>query len=121
MLELIVLLRIFTRRRASPLYPPTRSRLFGLLFPCRIDFFLPHPGNMFLRLRAFLSQGFEQIVRVGLPPGYTYEPCIQLPEGFFNLPGLVFAGDARLDTVFVEQLQVDIRAVDLFREACEPS
>ena len=76
---------------------------------------------MFLRLRAFLSQGFEQIVRVGLPPGYTYEPCIQLPEGFFNLPGLVFAGDARRDTVFVEQLQIDLRAVDVFREACEPS
>ena len=44
---------------------------------------------MFLRLRAFLSQGFEQIVRVGLPPGYTYEPCIQLAEGFLDLPVLL--------------------------------
>ena len=114
MLELIVLLRIFTRRRASPLYPPTRSRLSGLLFPCRIDLFLPHPGGMFLRLRPFPSQGLEQIVGVGLPPGHAYEPCVQLAEGFFGLPGLLFAGDARLDTVFVEQLPVDIRAIDLF-------
>lgn len=76
---------------------------------------------MFLRLRPFPSQGLEQIVGVGLPSGHAYEPCVQLAEGFFGLPGLLFAGDARLDTVFVEQLPVDIRAIDFFREACEPS
>ena len=72
---------------------------------------------MFLRLRAFLPQGFEQIVGVGLPPGHADKACIQLAEGFFDLPELFFVGNVRLDTVFVEQLQVDIRAVDFFREA----
>ena len=73
---------------------------------------------MFLRLRAFPPQGLEQIVRIGLPSGHTYEPCVQLAEGFFDLPELFFAGNVRLDTVFVEQLPVGIGAVDLFREAC---
>lgn len=76
---------------------------------------------MFLRLRAFLPQGFEQIVGVGLPPGHADKACIQLAEGFLDLPGLFFAGDARLDTVFVEQLPVNTAVVDSLREACKPS
>ena len=76
---------------------------------------------MFLLLGFFLPQEVEQIVRVGRQPGYTYESCIQLPEGFFDLPELLFAGIIRLDTVFVEQLPVGVGAVDLFRETCKPS
>ena len=70
------------RKQASAFYPTARSRLSGLLFPCRIDFFLPHPGSMFLRLRAFLPQEVEQIVRIGLPPGHAYEPFVQFAESF---------------------------------------
>ena len=35
-----------------------------------------------------------------------------------NPPGVLDAGDELHDTVFVEQLPVDIRAIDFFREAC---
>ena len=44
---------------------------------------------MFLRLRAFLPQGFEQIGGVGLPPGHADKACIQLAEGFLDLPVLL--------------------------------
>lgn len=44
---------------------------------------------MFLRLRPFPSQGLEQIVGVGLPPGHADKACIQLAEGFLDLPVLL--------------------------------
>jgi len=44
---------------------------------------------MFLRLRAFLPQGFEQIVGVGLPSGHAYEPFVQFAESFLDLPVLL--------------------------------
>ena len=44
---------------------------------------------MFLRLRAFLPQGCEQSVGVGLPPGHADKAGIQLAEGFLDLPVLL--------------------------------
>lgn len=44
---------------------------------------------MFLRLRAFLPQGLEQIVGVGLPSGHADKAGIQLAEGFLNLSVLL--------------------------------
>ena len=111
----------FARRRTSSFYPTAQSLRLGTFFPYWDDLLTPYPGSMFLLLGFFLPQEVEQIVRLGLPPGYTYEPCIQFPEGFFDLPELLFAGIIRFDTVFVEQLPVGVGAVDLFREACKPS
>lgn len=44
---------------------------------------------MFLQLRPFPSQGLEQIVGVGLPPGHANKAGIQLAEGFFDLSVLL--------------------------------
>ena len=70
----------FARRRTSSFYPTAQSLRLGTFFPYWDDLLTPYPGSMFLLLGFFLPQEVEQIVRIGLPPGYTYEPCIQFPE-----------------------------------------
>ena len=74
----------FARRRASSFYSTAWSLRLGAFLPYRDDLL-----SMFLRLRAFLPQGVEQIVGVGLPPGHADKACIQLAEGFLDLPVLL--------------------------------
>ena len=72
------------RKQASAFYPTARSLRIGAFLPYRDDLL-----SMFLRLRAFLPQELEQIVGVGLPPGHADKACIQLAEGFLDLPVLL--------------------------------
>lgn len=110
-IELIVF-GLFARRRIS-FYPPACGdcsgcslRALGPMSFCSFSVVVSPASRPFCR-------EFEQIVRRAAARSCLRKPFVQHYQAPSIYRDCSSRGNVRLDTVFVEQLQVDIRAVDL--------